>query len=922
MLGLTLIDEIIRRLSSKGRGAGRGRRKSKDKARFVTVDLSRLVPSTSVEIVLANLGASPRSKVLSSHCVQLSFDEPHAVVIRSLYLTRSVLEVLYDHWGKKATIFPLASQFSAFRRSLKWTENEFDKCAKYFCVRFMAQFLDNDLPPPPPPGYGPMSGNDWMLFEGPVRRYLKNRLVVKATSAKVLHLFQGLLQGVKRGAYQVSPQLVSKVLLGQAQTLGSNKPATWSHEGIYGERFRYYIRLIVSTLYQKHPLGERLGVLEPSTNASADSTRDDGGQRAAVVLHLKRLFGDQVFDDMQQGAPHSFVEVRPGVVETQNWAVVPTFDEIFDRVMERYSLEPLAKILPEDVREFTTFLDPNFREFSKDWEGDYFSDPEKPVLHSRVKISPVLEPLKVRLVSCGEPLKYWLSRPFQKWMWSGLQRTKIFRLTGRPLERDDLTDLLEAGKEDWMFTSGDFSGATDSIRMIWTVYCFEALLEASQVSPKYAALMRRVIYGQELFYAKQKTGLPRDLAVWQCSGQLMGSTLSFPILCILNLASYLLTLEMTEGRRLVPKDVISSRVLINGDDILFRVPPDGTKSAMYQHWLRAIDVVGFELSLGKNYVHPSYLMINSQGYSYNPQTSELAKIGFLNVGLLIGKSKTAARESAKLTPLQGKYSEVVPQAHDRARAHNRFIHYNRKVIDTLTMSGKFSLQLDPLLGGLGFPKVPEVKCYLTAFQKKLAKFAWDQLKGKESDHIGYMDLPKNYVGVICPSEYKERFESPQIKPWGSFVLQARTAPLDIGESVAYEPLSTVRAPLQRERVLDILGDLDVKAQNKIRYPTRRFMRMINDLDTPAHLSAKSLNLYDLSTTHWWVSRKSEGLGVMKRTIYLSPRKPETLLKPVSRVITVPPLDPAIPEKDIGKGGMIGPASAECEESHLEPLLSL
>lgn len=140
----------------------------------------------------------------------------------------------------------------------------------------------------------------------------------------------------------------------------------------------------------------------------------------------------------------------------------------------------------------------------------------------------------------------------------------------------------------------------------------------------------------------------------QTRGQLMGNILSFPVLCIINFATYLNTsldfvkenlvkpfdldedLKMLENCRqfvfvsnTLKGDILTQRpelrfsskkdvggkriaftnvpVLINGDDILFQ-----GSTRFYDLWSRKIGEVGFVKSVGKNYFSKEFCTINSQ----------------------------------------------------------------------------------------------------------------------------------------------------------------------------------------------------------------------------------------------------------------------------------------------------------------------
>jgi hypothetical protein len=240
--------------------------------------------------------------------------------------------------------------------------------------------------------------------------------------------------------------------------------------------------------------------------------------------------------------------------------------------------------------------------------------------------------------------------------------------------------------------------------------------------------------------------------VLQRNGQLMGSVLSFPVLCILNLFTYVQSLP-EEMRLRVLSGRLSLRtlaVLINGDDILFRADPD-----QYQRWLVGSSSVGFTLSLGKNFVHPRFFTVNSLPLEYRPvpapatlsrttgrvawtldqsrsgslvvpnpvswadlddlpewafqPSHEFLIHGYINVGLLLGVSKAVdERGRHELTPLSTWYDWAVTGAMNPARAHALFLHYHKEELRRQTRFGRHTLNLfaHPFLGGLGF-KVPE-----------------------------------------------------------------------------------------------------------------------------------------------------------------------------------------------------------------------
>jgi hypothetical protein len=223
--------------------------------------------------------------------------------------------------------------------------------------------------------------------------------------------------------------------------------------------------------------------------------------------------------------------------------------------------------------------------------------------------------------------------------------------------------------------------------------------------------------------------------VLQRNGQLMGSPLSFPILCAANLLAYWCSLEEYSGRTFGVEEL---PVIINGDDILFRAD-----DVFYMIWKRWVRVVGFELSLGKNYIHKELLTINSQFYVYKSGIDQFKKLGYMNPGLLTGQSKITGRKTASVAPIWDYYNETISGAVDPERAHRRFMHYHKGTIKQLTRSGTYSLGLPFQRGGLGF-RLPFGSGYLTHFQRRFASF----LERETELSVSEGKVPRHLLGIV------------------------------------------------------------------------------------------------------------------------------------------------------------------------------
>jgi hypothetical protein len=354
-----------------------------------------------------------------------------------------------------------------------------------------------------------------------------------------------------------------------------------------------------------------------------------------------------------------------------------------------------------------------------------------------------------------QTLSTFLSSPLQRALWKYLGQFPCFDLTSRTFSTENVHGLQSreeatlGRRPDADFVSGDYSAATDGLNIRATKMVLDEVLtklkgEDRLLIPHFEA----VLLEQVLVYPPEAQQPP----VLQQNGQLMGSVLSFPILCILNLFTYVqslpedLRLKVLSGR-------ISLRtlaVLINGDDILFKADPH-----QYLRWLSGSKSVGFTLSLGKNFVHSRFFTVNSLPLEYRPvpapatlsrttgkaawtldqtrsgsltipnpvswadleelpewtfqSSHEFLTHGYINVGLLLGVSKAVdERGRHELTPLSTWYDWAVTGAMNTPRAHALFLHYHKEELRRQTRFGRHTLNLfaHPFLGGLGFA-VPE-----------------------------------------------------------------------------------------------------------------------------------------------------------------------------------------------------------------------
>lgn len=260
----------------------------------------------------------------------------------------------------------------------------------------------------------------------------------------------------------------------------------------------------------------------------------------------------------------------------------------------------------------------------------------------RAKISGILEPLKTRIVSAGEAELYFSLKNFQTTLHGILRKYPLFRLIGRPQSPTDLSDIVPDLRnfQDPRWFSGDYKGSTDALSGIVGRAIMNEI--TTDLPPHIARMALKALSTHVISYPKfdltpeqyvqllrDSPGCLKDCEVekeWvrgeivgvtvkirpavMKSGQLMGSIVSFPILCLAN--ALVLDRFQTNKRPLSFEEFLRSG-LINGDDLLCVI--DGHEE--FEDFRSVASSVGFELSPGKCYEHPKYANINSASYHYD-----------------------------------------------------------------------------------------------------------------------------------------------------------------------------------------------------------------------------------------------------------------------------------------------------------------
>jgi len=287
------------------------------------------------------------------------------------------------------------------------------------------------------------------------------------------------------------------------------------------------------------------------------------------------------------------------------------------------------------------------------------------------------EPFKVRCITAGPPLTYTALKPMQKWLWGVLKEESVFQLIGTPVTEEIVMKQLGRlglGEE---FISGDYKASTDNLHS-WVSECLlDALMECISETliglndsndplrkwlPMLESLMKRALTGHSILnpkyndiYRMGMDAIPEDGFQPQKEGQLMGSIISFPFLCLANAALCRFAMEVSDLKNYKVVDRYiegyeTARLLINGDDCVFP-----GKNGIFSKWKQIAAFGGLESSVGKTFCDKDFMTINSCQFSYSESTfswedcSGLTSdfvyetIKYVNMGLVYCQKKDGTR---------------------------------------------------------------------------------------------------------------------------------------------------------------------------------------------------------------------------------------------------------------------------------------
>jgi hypothetical protein len=319
-----------------------------------------------------------------------------------------------------------------------------------------------------------------------------------------------------------------------------------------------------------------------------------------------------------------------------------------------------------------------------------------------VKLVALAESLKIRVISKGPPLHYFVLKPIQKFLSKLIGRIKNFRLTKETVSSRFLSDFFE--KHEGLFASLDYSAASDNINPRCSEECADSFSDELDIPSDLRAHFRSALTGHTIEGEPQK---------W---GQLMGSIMSFVVLCVINFAVTRYSYELSTGRRV---SLRMAPILVNGDDGLVRC-----NSSFMSIWERVAAQAGLVPSVGKVYLHETYANINSTSFEWHGD--HFRQIPYVNMGLVVGNQRSKTIKDVDLSSvadvidprvgtLGARHRTLIDScpndANLRIRVHDLFVRHHRSL---LSACHEMPLFIPEFAGGFGCRALPHAEFDLAA----------------------------------------------------------------------------------------------------------------------------------------------------------------------------------------------------------------
>jgi hypothetical protein len=421
--------------------------------------------------------------------------------------------------------------------------------------------------------------------------------------------------------------------------------------------------------------GSRSPFYLPSTSSSFLSSRSDGG----------------AYKDLHRAAD------AMGLVEEKD--SILTFERDVDDLLlltDNYAVT--SDLLLNKYSELTRRLRGLYQYGDQKGQPTNFIDMQG----NLVKMIALSEALKVRVITKGNPYRTFLLQPVQKFLWNTLKKHACMTLIGETVTPEIVQKALGRRMGIGMgVLSGDYSDATNKLASWASEIVARRIIRNTRMDETTANLFVSALTEHDVEDPERKGHFAEQK--W---GQLMGSVVSFPILCIINAAVCRWTLEIDRGKTLLLRDC---PLLINGDDCVFKCSERGLRA-----WKRIASFFGLEPSIGKFFYTREFAQINSMNFYYHYVDEGLCytETAYINMGLFMGLSRS--QEEGEDVDIKGvglncRCRELIAKCPSslRTTVMDKFLKLHKPIL--MERFGSIPWFTPEAFGGLGLPIFTDVE---------------------------------------------------------------------------------------------------------------------------------------------------------------------------------------------------------------------
>jgi len=645
------------------------------------------------------------------------------------------------------------------------------KFLKYKFCAFFSNYLETELPTKP---FG-MLDNPSKLAGGSLGRWI-NKIMA---SEEAFGFADGILR-LKKGLPRPGPDALSKAIESTKKMLTTAHPCPPS-DYLSRENLRSELRRTVREVFSGHRMTEKHlhKPYAPSIRANYTDSRSAFGTLGTLVDSgiLKGAFPGIVSDPVQ----------GPNTSRSDNthWlyegAVVENGDE--EIVEEGRVPYKLVNSFKENISLIYTEVYESARARAMEEKAD-------------VKLVALPEALKVRVISKGPALTYFVLKPVQKFLHKIMRQKRVFALIGQTATADFISNVIaprprpeEEG--DYLFHSLDYESATDLLDPEVSSVIVDEICNTVGIPDDLRILFHKSLTGHTVEGEKQ---------VW---GQLMGSITSFIVLCLANAtvcrAAYEQSTSSTVRLGACP-------LVVNGDDGLVYGPP-----SFSEIWKSIAASAGLKPSVGKVYSHPVYLNINSTSFEYDD--GEIRQCPYVNMGLVAGLQRSGGKVDAiqEETDTDGHAMSMGARHHHlldncpvhlRLAVHQLFMKRNRSALESVHVPWF----VPELLGGVGLQPVYDVvgsgddiddwKRIQVAGPSHLESVGMQLVRSGFYDGLKPAKVPTSQP-ILCRNIWSTRLGYPSKRMWLS---QADEGFLDVSTFYLLPRLVMIQKPFSRDRL--------------------------------------------------------------------------------------------------------------------------